>query len=126
MRRCDLHDAGFAQTQIGADRGFLLGVDRRPPQYLALRLGAFQPRLDPVADHGALELGEDAHHLEKRLASRGRGVHALLVKVQVNPEGVQLREERHKVLQAAPQAVHRPCDDHIEAATCGILPHGSR
>ena len=26
MRRRDLHDAGFAQTQIGADRGFLLGL----------------------------------------------------------------------------------------------------
>jgi hypothetical protein len=30
-----------------------------------LRLGAFQPRLDPLADHGALDLGADAHHLEE-------------------------------------------------------------
>ena len=30
MRRRDLHDAGLAQTQIGADCGFLLGATCRP------------------------------------------------------------------------------------------------
>src|SRR5208337_3334049 len=30
IRRRELHDAGPAETQIGADRGFLLGVDWRP------------------------------------------------------------------------------------------------
>ena len=65
MRRRDLHDASLAKTQIGADRGFLLGVDRRPAERLALRLGALQARLHALADHGALKLGEDAHHLER-------------------------------------------------------------
>ena len=31
MRRRELHDAGLAQAQIGADRSFLLGLDWWPP-----------------------------------------------------------------------------------------------
>jgi hypothetical protein len=30
MRRRELHDAGLAQAQIGADRSFLLGLDWWP------------------------------------------------------------------------------------------------
>jgi hypothetical protein len=60
VHRRDLHDANLAQTQIGADRGFLLGVDRPPAERLPLRLGAFQARHEALADHRALELGEDA------------------------------------------------------------------
>ena len=74
-----------------------LRVDWRSSQYLALRLGPFQPGLDPLADHCPLELGEDTHHLEQRLARRGRGVHASLVKVQVDPEGVKL--SKHAALK---------------------------
>ena len=46
MRRRNLHDAGLAETQIGADRSFLHGVDRRPAERLPLRLRALQARLD--------------------------------------------------------------------------------
>ena len=90
MGRREFDDTGLAFTQIVKDCRFLAGVDWRSSQYLALRLGPFQPGLDPLADHCPLELGEDTHHLEQRLARRGRGVHALLVKVQVDPEGVKL------------------------------------
>jgi hypothetical protein len=31
MRRCELHDAGLALSQIGPDRGFLPGVDGSTP-----------------------------------------------------------------------------------------------
>jgi hypothetical protein len=65
---------------------------------LALRPCALQPRLDPLADHGPLELGEDAYHLKQRLAGRGGGVDALLMQKQVDTEGVDLRQEAHKVL----------------------------
>src|SRR5271167_436712 len=90
MGRREFDDTGLAFTQIVKDCRFLTGVDWRSPQYLALRLGPFQPGLDPLADHCPLELREDTHHLEQRLARRGRGVHALLVKVQVDPESVKL------------------------------------
>ena len=43
-----------------------------------------------LPNHGALELGKDAHHLEHRPAARGRGVQPLLVRVEVNLLGMKL------------------------------------
>ena len=54
-----------------------------------MSLRPLQPRLDPFLDHGPLELGEHAHHLEQGLPCRCRGVDALLVEVEVNPKGVE-------------------------------------
>jgi hypothetical protein len=59
MGRCEFDDTGLAFTQIVKDSRLLAGVDWRSSQDLALRLGPFQPRLDPFADHCPLELGED-------------------------------------------------------------------
>ena len=58
-----------------------------------------QAGVDSVLGDAALELGEHAHHLEQRLAAGRRGVHALLMEVQVDLEGMQLGQERDQVLQ---------------------------
>jgi hypothetical protein len=89
-RRCSrVRRAAF--TQIVKDCRFLAGSIGGRLNILpcAVARSARTSRIIP------LELGEDTHHLEQRLARRGRGVHALLVKVQVDPEGVKLREECH-------------------------------
>jgi hypothetical protein len=39
---------------------------------------------------------------------------------QINMEGVQLREETHKILKAAAKSVHRPGHDYVEFALSGI------
>src|ERR1700722_10442277 len=65
----------------------------------------FQPGLDPLADHCPLELGEDTHHLEQRVARRGRGVHALLLKTPSDTrrhEGVRSRQSLKSLLRMAP------------------------
>jgi hypothetical protein len=58
------------------------------PSLTPLALALASPRVDALHDHGALELGKDATHLEHGLA-RGRGrIDGLLVKVQVAVEGL--------------------------------------
>jgi len=37
-------------------------------------------------DHGTFKFGKDAHHLEHRLPSRGCGVYALLVQIQIHAD----------------------------------------
>jgi hypothetical protein len=54
--------AAIKSVRIAA---FFVRVDWSAPQPLALRLGALQPLLYPLADHRALELGEHAHQLEQ-------------------------------------------------------------
>jgi hypothetical protein len=70
--------------QLAADRRLHLLVHSGPAQPLALRLGAPESSLHPLHDHGPLELGEDAEHLEHGLASRRRGVEPLLVEVEID------------------------------------------
>ena len=55
---------------------------------LALGPGPSQPGVDPLLEHGPLELGEDAAHLEQGAAGGGAGVDVLLVKVEVDAEGI--------------------------------------
>ena len=65
----------------------------------ALGLGPCHAGDHPLLDQRALKLGERAKHLKHRLAGRRRGVEALLVQVQLDPERVQFGEEADKVLQ---------------------------
>jgi hypothetical protein len=53
-------------------------------QRLPLGLGTFQARPDPLLDHGALEFGKDAHHLEQGVTAWRRRIHPLLVQIQIN------------------------------------------
>jgi hypothetical protein len=56
-------------------------------------------------NYRALELGKDAQHLKHRLAGRRGRIETLLMQKQVDAERVKLGQERHKVFQAAPQAI---------------------
>jgi hypothetical protein len=62
-------------------------------ELFALAPGPRQPGTNALLDHRALELGKDAHHLKHGLAGRGRGVEALLMQEQVDPQGVQFGEK---------------------------------
>src|SRR5947209_18278436 len=46
----------------------------------------------PLDNHGALELGKDAQHLEHCLSGWRAGVETLLVKVEIDAFGVQFAE----------------------------------
>ena len=48
-------------SQCITDAPFQLGVDDGPTAVLATGLGPSNARIHPLADHHALELGEDAH-----------------------------------------------------------------
>ena len=63
---------------------FKFGWNGRPTQALALAFGSRQPGSHSLLDHGALELGENAHHLKHGLAARRRGVETLLTQEQVD------------------------------------------
>jgi hypothetical protein len=80
---------------------------------------ARKPRPHPLLDHRSLELGEDAHHLEWRLPGGRGGVDALLMQEQVDAEGVDLRQEAHKVcpLAALGREVARSGGETKAAAT---------
>jgi hypothetical protein len=66
-----------------------------PAQFLALRPGPPEPRLHPFHDHGPLELGEHAEHLQHGLVGRRRGVEPLLVEVEIDAPGSQLAQQGH-------------------------------
>jgi hypothetical protein len=111
-------------SQCITDAPFQLGVDEGPTAVLATGLGPSNARIHPLADHRALELGEDAHHLEHGLARRRRGVDALLMQEQVDAQAVQLGEEAAEVLQRAAEAIDGPCHDDIKPAPSRVLVHG--
>ncbi len=95
----ELADAGAALLQGVPDFALDRDRDRWPAETLALSASTSKAGVDSVLDDAALELGEHAHHLEQRLAAGRRGVHALLMEVQVDLEGMQLSQERDQVLQ---------------------------
>ena len=83
---------------------------------LSLGPGAGEAGVDPLADHGPLVLGEDAHHAVHRPARGGGGVEPLLVQEQADAGLVQLLERVHQVRQRAAEAVDRPRGQQVEAA----------
>jgi hypothetical protein len=64
-----------------------------PAERLTLILGPRKAGADTFLYHGAFEFGEHAHHLKHCLAGGRRGVDRLLVKVQVDLEGVDFSQE---------------------------------
>ncbi len=56
----------------------------RPSKAPSLFPGPSEPGVDTFADHGALELCEDPHHLEQGLSSWRGGIDPLTVQVQIN------------------------------------------
>ncbi len=66
----------------------LLAGSWRPSKAPSLFLGPGEPGVDTLADHGALELCEDTHHLEQGLSSWRGGIDPLTVQVQINASGL--------------------------------------
>lgn len=83
-----------------------------------------QPSHDTLPDHGAFELGKDAHHLEHGFAGRRGGVEALLVQVQADVAGMELGEDADQILQATAQPIHGPGCDEVELAPGNSREHG--
>src|SRR5262249_43822531 len=73
-----------------------------------------------LLNYRALELGKDTEHLKHRLAGRRGRVETLLMQKQVDAERVKLGQERHKVFQAAPQAIDVPSHHDVELALGGV------
>jgi hypothetical protein len=109
----DLLDT-FALSTRRSD-AFLDDLGRaRPAERLALCPRALDAGANALADHRAFELGKYPAHLERRLAGRGRGVDALLMQIQIDRLGLQVRKQRHELLQRPPH----PTD---QASTRSIL-----
>jgi hypothetical protein len=81
-------------------RRHLLGVGVLQPSAAELRALIAGPR-DPgehaLADHGAFELGKDAHHLEHRPARRCGGIKALLMQEKIDALCVKLAKEVEQI-----------------------------
>src|SRR6266568_998500 len=120
----ELADAGAALLQGVPDFALDGDRDRWPAETLALGASTSKAGVNSVLDDAALELGEDAHHLEQRLAAGRRGVHALLMEVQVDLEGMQLSQERDQVLQRPAKSINRPGHDDVELAPGRALAQG--
>src|SRR5262249_4409821 len=89
-----------AAGPCGADRRGLVrvGILEAPPTKLCTLLASTGEAGEyPLADHGALELGEHPHHLEHCFAGRCRRVDPLLVQEQVDALGVKLLQEPEEV-----------------------------
>jgi hypothetical protein len=54
--------------------------------------------------------------LKQRLSSRRRGIEALLMQKQVDPQRVQLGQEADQILQAAAEPIDTPGHYDIELA----------
>jgi hypothetical protein len=64
--------------RLGDDLGALLARKARPASKVSAGAARVrQPVHGPLADHGALELGERAQHLRHQAAWRGGGVDSL-------------------------------------------------
>ena len=110
-----LADVGASGEQ-GLDRHDLGAHHRRPPEPGALGLRSGEPGQDPVPDHRALELREDADHAEDHTTGKRGRIERLGVRVQADAAGLQLAEQRNEVLEGAAEATDRPHCDEVELA----------
>jgi hypothetical protein len=120
LLRDDAHSWPSWLAQGVTDSVFQLYGYPGPAKLLALTTRPRKASADSFLNHGALKLGEDAHHLKHRLAGGCRRVEALLVQKEIDAHRVKLREEAHKVLQAAAEAIDRPGHDNVELPPSGI------
>jgi len=76
---------------------------RRPSRFPWLR-ARVRTAFDPLGDCGALELGEHAHHLEHCFPRQGAGVEPLLVEMEIDTFGNEVRRgtRANPVVSAAP------------------------
>src|SRR5262249_54869339 len=63
---------------------------------------------------GALELGEDAKHLEHGSPGWRRCVEPLPFEVEIASDRVDLVQERNEILQRTAESIDGPCRDHVD------------
>jgi len=63
---------------------------------------------------------DEDFRLDDRLAGRRGRIETLLMQKQVDAERVKLGQERHKIFQAAPQAIDVPRHHDVELALGGV------
>jgi hypothetical protein len=118
----NLEDPGPILSPEGlANSVFCFLIDLRPAELLSFCSGSCKPRSYSLLDHRSLEFSEHSHHLEHRLSSWRGGVETLLVKVQIDFERVNLREELYKILQRSAEAIDAPCHNCIELALSSVM-----
>jgi hypothetical protein len=64
----------------------------------------------------ALELGEDAKHLEHGSPGGRRSVEPLPFEIEIAADGVQLVEETDEILQRSTEAIDGPSRNHVDLA----------
>jgi hypothetical protein len=94
--------------------------DARVPEWPA-GFGASDTRSCDARAHAllyerALELGEDAQHLEHRSPGWRRCVEPLALKIEVAADSVQLVEETDEILQRSTEAIDGPSRNHVDLA----------
>src|SRR5262249_56843460 len=119
----DLQDSLVDLRQGPPEACLDAGIDLGPTKGLPIGPRPLEARVDAAHDHGPLELGKDAQHLEHGFARWRGGVDALLVQVEVDPRCMDLPQEGHEVLERAPEAINAPGRDHVELAPGGTLEH---
>src|SRR6266550_9127840 len=112
-----------APRQSRPDSFSQLVSDSWPAEAFTFTLGPLKASANPFLNNRAFELGKNAEHLKHGLACwRGR-IETLLMQKQVDAERVKLGQERHKVFQAAAQAIDVPAPIEIRRR---VLPQDVR
>jgi hypothetical protein len=104
-----------------ANSNFCFLIDPRPTELLSFCFGSCKPGSYSLLDHRPLEFSEYSHHLEHRLSGGRGGVQTLLVKVQIDFERVNFREELYQILQRSAEAIDAPCHNCIELALSSVM-----
>lgn len=109
-------------------------VDQRPLDRLSTVFGhrlatalagrSAKARHDPLPDHGPLEFGEDAEHLEHHPAAGRRGIEPLLVQIQIDVLRLGFVQEGDQIGKAAAEAVYAPGHDLFEVLAGDPFEHG--
>jgi hypothetical protein len=97
-----------------SDSGYLLHVrvfDPLPSELHTVRARPRETGNHPLADHGALEFGEDPHHLEHRPPRWRARIEPLLVQEQVNALGAPF------IIASRPGRASRPLAPEMPASS---------
>ncbi len=122
FQRGYLADAG-ALDQPPPDAPLHVCRNARPTSNPSLFPRPSKASIHPFADYGPLELGEHAHHAEQGASGWRRGVHSLLVQVEVDTKRVYLVEEVYEMLEGTAQPIHRPGRHQVKLTASSGLEH---
>ena len=95
-------------------------VERFLSQTLSIGPRACQPSPNPLGDALPLELRQGGENMQLKASRRRLQVDAFAEGHEPHPEGLEVVQERHEVLQAAPQTIQPPDYDGIHFPAPGI------